>query len=50
MHPTASFRRSILIDNPSTRRLYRQPDTWFWRWVFMLLGICLGWIMHQHLG
>jgi hypothetical protein len=50
MHPTHSFRRSILIDNPSTRRPSRQPDTWFWRGLFMLLGILLGWIMHQHLG
>ena len=50
MHPTTALRRSVLIDNRSTRRPYRQPDTWFWRWVFMLLGICVGWIMHQHLG
>ncbi len=26
----------------------RHPD--LWRWIAFVLGLCLGWILHTHLG
>lgn len=52
-HPTRPMPTLMsYLDEPLRLRSSsnRQRPTDLWRLIFMLLGFCLGWILHTYLG